>query len=40
MSLKLRRIELAGFRKFRDTMVIEGLSDGLCRWKQLIIFPT
>ena len=29
MSLKLRRIELAGFRKFRDTMVIEGLSDGL-----------
>lgn len=29
MSLKLRRVELTGFRKFRDNMVIEGLTDGL-----------
>lgn len=29
MSLRLRRIALDGFRKFRTPMVIEGLADGL-----------
>ncbi|WP_336975074.1 AAA family ATPase [Sphingobium aromaticiconvertens] len=29
MSLRLRRIAVDGFRKFREPMVIEGLTDGL-----------
>lgn len=29
MSLRLRRIEVDGFRKFRAPVVIEGLTDGL-----------
>ena len=29
MSLRLRRIAVDGFRKFREPMVIEGLTEGL-----------
>ena len=29
MSLYLRRIAIDGFRKFREPMAIEGLTDGL-----------
>ena len=29
MSLRLRRIAVDGFRKFREPMVIDGLTDGL-----------
>jgi predicted ATP-dependent endonuclease of OLD family len=29
MSLKIRRIALTNFRKFRDPFVLDGLTDGL-----------
>ncbi|WP_445262056.1 AAA family ATPase, partial [Pseudomonas sp. EL_65y_Pfl1_R83] len=29
MSLRLRRIAVDGFRKFREPMAIDGLTDGL-----------